>query len=74
MEKDYNLREHNSSPPFRKGSSCVREDKMSNESQKSLNSAQNKIQILMGDFEFGSPTYNKLSEIYNELKVTEYHL
>ena len=28
MEKDYNLREHNSSPPFRKGSSCVREDKI----------------------------------------------
>lgn len=27
MEKDYNLREHNSSPPFRKGSSCVCEDK-----------------------------------------------
>lgn len=47
---------------------------MSNESHKSLNSAQNKIEKLMGNFEFGSSTYNELTTIYNELKVAEYHL
>jgi hypothetical protein len=47
---------------------------MNTEAEEMLHSAQCKIEKLMSNFEFGSPNYNELYQIFSELKVAEYHL
>ena len=48
MEKDYNLREHNSFPPSRKGSSCVYMDDKLGRIQTSTELKKNDISDVFG--------------------------